>query len=168
MSALVGDAVVLGVGNVLLSDDGVGPRVVGELRRLARRDAGMLPVDTRLVDAGTLGVDALVEAAGASLVVVVDAVDLGLEPGSVVVMRDGGMAGDIACRTDRGSVAQDGVGNLLALGRLAGWLPDVVALVGVQVAGTSPGTGLSDEVEAAVSRAVTAVCDELAGMRASA
>jgi hydrogenase maturation protease len=164
MSAVLGDAAVLGVGNVLLGDDGVGPRVVGELRRLARRDAGALPIGTRLVDAGTLGVDALAEVAGAGSVVVVDAVDLGLAPGSVVVLRGAGVAEAAA----HPGVADDGVGGLLAMGRLAGWLPDEVSLVGVQVARTTPGTRLSDEVEAAVAGAVMAVCDELASERTSA
>jgi hydrogenase maturation protease len=159
-----GAVAVLGVGNVLLGDDGVGVRVVQDLRGEASRDPGVLPPGTRLVDAGTLGLDALAALAGATSLIVVDAIDLGLPPGSIRVLREDAMG----VAEGRPAQLNDNVRGLLATARLAGWLPRSVTLVGVQVSGIGPGTRLSDEVEAAVASTVTAVREEVACMRAVA
>lgn len=82
-----GPAVVLGVGNVLLRDDGVGVHLVEELRRLAAHDPLAVPDGTRLVDGGTLGLDLLRAVSGARSLLVLDAVDLGQEAGTVSVLR---------------------------------------------------------------------------------
>jgi hydrogenase maturation protease len=143
---------VLGIGNVLLGDDGAGPRVVDVLRELRSREARALPPATRLVDAGTLDLDALAAVDGAASLVLVDAVDLGLTPGTVCVL-EGAELEAAACRPS----ADNGVAGLLALGRLAGWLPAQVTLVGVQAAQIMPVDGLSDPVAGAVDEAVDAV-----------
>ncbi|MGZ5480287.1 MAG: hydrogenase maturation protease, partial [Candidatus Aminicenantales bacterium] len=69
--------VVLGLGNILLGDEGVGVRVVEELERTG----GVPGVD--LVDGGTAGFSLLSFFDGARLVVVVDAADDGAPPGTV-------------------------------------------------------------------------------------
>ncbi len=68
--------VVLGLGNILLGDEGVGVHVVEELRR-----AGGLP-GVELVDGGTAGFSLLPYFDGARLVVVVDAAADGAPPGT--------------------------------------------------------------------------------------
>ncbi len=152
-----GPAVVLGVGNVLLHDDGVGVRVVEALRSAAVRDPGTLPDGTRLVDGGTLGLELLRTVEGSRAVLIVDAVDLDQQPGTVCVLGR-----DRLEQLDQGDGSiRGGVGELLAVGRLMDWLPVSIALVGVQVADTGLGVGLSEEVEAAVPRAVTVVRREL-------
>lgn len=151
MNALLdGPAVVLGVGNVLLHDDGVGVRVVEELRSAAVREPRSLPDGTRLVDGGTLGLELLRAIEGARAVLIVDAVDLDQPAGTVSVLgRDA-----LEQSGDRARGIRAGVGELLAVGRLMDWLPARIALVGVQVADTGLGIGLSESVEAAVPRAV--------------
>lgn len=69
--------VVLGLGNILLGDEGAGVRVVEELER-----TGGLP-GVELVDGGTAGFRLLPYFDAASLVVVVDAADDGRPPGTV-------------------------------------------------------------------------------------
>jgi hydrogenase maturation protease len=76
-----GRTVVLGLGNILLGDEGVGVHVVEELRR-----AGGLE-DVELVDGGTAGLSLLPVFDGAGLVVVVDAADDGRPPGTVGLTR---------------------------------------------------------------------------------
>ena len=73
--------VVLGLGNILLGDEGVGVHVVEELRR-----SGGLP-GVELVDGGTAGFSLLPFFDGAGLVVVVDAAADGAPPGTVTLMR---------------------------------------------------------------------------------
>jgi hydrogenase maturation protease len=149
---------VLGVGNVLLGDDGVGVRVVEALRAAAASDPASLPAETRLVDGGTLGLDLLDELDGARSLLVVDAVDLGQPAGTVRVLRDPELSA-VACGMRNG--VEGGVGGLLGMARLMGWLPARVALVGIQADDTRSGTGLSGRVSAALPRAVDAVRAEL-------
>ena len=92
-TAVDGPAVVIGVGNVLLRDDGVGVRVVEALRSAARHDPTALPESTRLVDGGTLGVDLLSAVEGARSLVLIDAVDLDQPAGTVSVLRGDAIAG---------------------------------------------------------------------------
>ena len=158
MTAATGPALVLGVGNVLLGDDGVGVRVVEELRRLAADDPAAVPAGARLVDGGTLGLGLLDAVRGARSLLLLDAVNLDQEAGTVGVLR-----GDaIFVSGGRGAATIPGsVGEMLAAARLMGWLPDLVTLVGVQVGDTGFGMGLSSEVEGAVSRAVDIARTEL-------
>ena len=156
--AFDGPAVVIGVGNALLRDDGVGVRVVEELRAVVRHDASALPEDTVLVDGGTLGLDLLRTVAGARSLLFLDAVDLHLPPGTVTVLRGDAIP---AAGGRWGRAVPSGVGEVLAVGRLMGWLPDPVALVGVQVDDTEFGIGLSRPVESALPRAVVTAREEL-------
>ena len=158
MTAATGPALVLGVGNVLLGDDGVGVRLVEELRRLAADDPAAVPAWARRVDGGTLGLGLLDAVRGARSLLLLDAVNLDQEAGTVGVLR-----GDaIFVSGGRGAATIPGsVGEMLAAARLMGWLPDLVTLVGVQVGDTGFGMGLSSEVEGAVSRAVDIARTEL-------
>jgi hydrogenase maturation protease len=79
-----GRTVVLGLGNILLGDEGVGVHVVEALRR-----EGGLGGGVELVDGGTAGLGLLPVFDGARLVVVVDAADDGRPPGSVGLTRPG-------------------------------------------------------------------------------
>jgi hydrogenase maturation protease len=153
-----GPAVVLGVGNVLLRDDGVGVRVIEELRRLVVDDPVALPAGTRLVDGGTLGLGLLDTVRGAGSLLLLDAVNLDREAGTISVLR--GDAIDAAGGPGMGAIPGS-VGELLAVARLMGWLPDPVTLVGVQVGDTGSGIGLSPRVEVAVSDAVEMARTEL-------
>lgn len=165
MSVAQGPAVVLGVGNILLRDDGVGVRVVEALRSLADRDTSALPEGTRLVDGGTLGLDLLRTVEDAACLLLLDAVDLGLEPGTVSVLRGNAI---LAAGSAWGRSVPGGVGELLSVARLMGWLPDPVAMVGIQVRETGFGVGLSGQVEAAVPSAVATARDELRDLKALA
>lgn len=157
-----GTAVVLGVGNVLLRDDGVGVRVVEALRGLAQRDEFALPEATRLVDGGTLGLDLLRTVDDACCLLLLDAVDLGQPAGTVSVLRGDAI---LAAGTAWGRSVPGGVGELLSVARLMGWLPDPVAMVGIQVHETGFGVGLSPQVEAALPKAIATARDELRELR---
>ena len=157
-AAPAGPAVVIGVGNVLLRDDGIGVRAVEAMRAAVDRDPASLPPGTRLVDGGTLGMGLLDEVRGARSLLLLDAVDLNQPAGTVTVLR----GGDVWAACPRpGPGSPGGVAELLATARLMGWLPTPVALVGVQVGDTSGGVGLSGPVAAALPSAVAAACGEL-------
>ena len=150
-------ALVLGIGNVLLGDDGVGVRVVHELRRRIETGSVRVPGDTRLVDGGTLGAGLLPVLTNARTLVVIDAGDFGLAPGTVCLLA--GESLDVASTGER---ACDGLGALLAAARIAGTLPERVVLVAIQPGTLETGTVLSAPVEAATNTAIALTLEAVA------
>ncbi len=148
---------VVGVGNVLRADDGFGVAVA---RRLAERE---LPPGVTLAETGIGGIHLVHELmAGYDALIVVDAVDRGRPPGSVLVID--------ADVIDVGELPLDARHDLLAdmhlatperalmVARAVGVLPEHTIIVGAQPAETEElGVGLSDEIAAAVDVAVAEV-----------
>jgi hydrogenase maturation protease len=161
VSAPTGDLLVLGVGNVLMRDEGVGVHVAWEIAR----DQSSIGDDVHVVDGGTLGLDLLPLIADARAVVLIDAVDLRAEPGTVSVLRGDAVHGALGGHL---SPHQVGLGDLVAVGRLTGALPERVVLVGIQPAAIEVGIELTTECAAAVPRAIDAVRAELAMLRTPA
>ena len=156
MSGPRASILVLGIGNTLLRDDGVGVHVARELIRLAGRGAPVLPPGTLILDAGTLGPDLLPWVARSRAVLLVDATDLRAAPGTVGILR-----GDaLATATGPTSPRSAGVGELLDLARVAGVLPDEVGLVAIQPGVIDVGLELSTPVAAALPRAIAAAAAE--------
>ena len=152
MSAQAGPAVVLGIGNELLGDDGAGVAVVRELGRLVEQGDVRLPEGTTLLDGGTLGLGLLPWVADARTLIIVDAAELGRPPGSVAVL-----AGDDHL-----------TGELPAAVRTAGAMPGVIAIVAVQPGALAPGIGLSDAVRSAIPTVVAAVLRTVGSVAAEA
>jgi hydrogenase maturation protease len=153
--------VAIGVGNVLLTDDGVGVRVIEGLRDLAGGDPRTLPPGTRLVDGGTLGLDLLGVLGDARGVVLVDAVRLGAPAGTVSVLHGDAI---VAAGGSRDGRVTSPVGEVLAVARLMGWLPGPVAMVGIEVTDVDAGTHLTPVVDGALPAAMDAVRSELRRM----
>jgi hydrogenase maturation protease len=144
------ETVVLGVGNTILSDDGVGVHAAQMLR-----DDPRLPAGIAILDGGTLGLELLGYISDASRVLFLDAVNAGAVPGTVTRLT----GGDLLATKSGCSVHQLGVADLIAaLTLVSNKIEDIVVL-GVQPANTDWGTSLSPAVEAAlaplVDRALT-------------
>jgi hydrogenase maturation protease len=159
VSATEGPLVAIGVGNVLLGDDGAGVRVIERLRGMVAGDTP-LPPGTRLVDGGTLGLDLLGELDGARGVVFADAGDRGEAPGSLRIHRGADAIGAAVA----GGAGGDGVAELVAVAKLLGVLPWAVSIVEIAAGEIAVGTGLSPRVEMAMPRAAEAVRRELVAM----
>lgn len=142
----------LGVGNVLKHDEGVGVRAAELLAALP------LPSDVEVCDAGTLGIETAVVLEGRELVVVVDALDAGAEPGAVFRLTPDQIAPSV-----RGGFSVHDFHFLDALNetRLLGTEPSEVIIFGVQVADVSSGLGLTAPVERALHRVLTLAGREL-------
>ena len=144
--------VVLGLGNTLHSDDGIGPQAIERLRNDAR-----VPADVALIEGGTLGLELLTYIWDCSYLLVLDAVDVGQPPGTLVRMT----SDEVQTLPGRGSVHQMGVADLLvALRVLASRTPEIV-LLGVQPASTDWGTELSSAVAAVLPALTDAAIAEL-------
>lgn len=144
--------VVLGLGNILHSDDGVGPKALDRLRALPH-----LPEDVKLVEGGTLGLELLPHIWDVSYLLVVDAIDVGKEPGTI--LRVAGE--ELHSLPGKGSIHQVGLADLLAALRVLARKPPKVVLLGVQPATTDWGTELSPAVETSLDSLVEKVLIEL-------
>jgi hydrogenase maturation protease len=146
--------IVLGLGNTLHSDDGIGPQAIERLRSDSR-----LPEDVTLIEGGTLGLELLTYIWDCSYLLVLDAVDVGQPPGTLVRMS----SEELQTLPGKGSVHQLGVADLLvALRILAQRAPEVV-LLGVQPATTEWGTELSPAVAAVLPALSDAAVAEVCG-----
>ena len=152
-----GPIAILGVGNVLLGDDGVGVDVVREIARRVASGETTVPAETDLVDGGTLGLRLLPLVSGARALVIVDAAEVGEAPGDVRVVS-GASIGSCGIRVSAGADA--GIGELVDVARLLGTLPPGVSLVGIRPAALEAGLGLSPAVQATLDEAVRAVLEE--------
>lgn len=146
---------VLGLGNVLMGDDALGPTVIAQLQAQYE-----FPTTVRVEDLGTPGFDLHPHLAGHTALIIVDTVRSESDPGALRLYRkDEILRHPPAARTGPHdpSLKQ----TLLAL-QFADDDPQDVLLVGVVPASTEGSNELSAAVQAAVPDAVAAVCEELA------
>ena len=146
---------VAGVGNVFLSDDGFGVEVVRQLR-----EAGGLPPGVEIVDTGIRGMHLAYQLLdGYDVLVLVDAVARGSDPGTLYVLEHDLDAPREAAFDPHGMdpaavLAQlDGLAAAMGLARPLGR----VLVVGCEPASLDEGMGLSPAVAAAVGPAVDTV-----------
>ncbi|MHB1017694.1 MAG: hydrogenase maturation protease [Coriobacteriia bacterium] len=142
---------VLGIGNVLMLDEGVGNRIAVELERNYR-----FGEDVRIVDGGTMGYGMIHLFRGVEFLLVVDAMDgTALAPGTVVRISPK----DFAPNQVMHSLHDLRFVDVLQAAQLIDIMPEADC-IGIQVENMSPAEltiGLSEPVEAAVPRAIGAV-----------
>ena len=144
-----------------MADDGIGVRVVQALGERFR-----FPPEVSLLDGGTLGLDLLPRLEGVERLLVLDAVETGGAPGTLV--RFAGEEIPVAMATKL-SPHQMGLKDLLGVAALVGCVPQEMVLLGVQPARLEMGMELSPAVAAQVDPLVERVLAELDrwGIRAS-
>jgi hydrogenase maturation protease len=144
---------IIGLGNPLRGDDGVGVRVAEILNEQA------LPEGVDVVDGGTRGLDLVNLMEGWSRVILVDAVHLDREPGQFVRFTPDQVR--LLGKAESLSIHEAGLREALMLADALDVLPDNVILYGVQPAHVDWVRGLSPEVEAAVPQLVNALLEEV-------
>jgi len=146
--------VVLGVGNVLMSDEGVGVHTVNELEKRFE-----FPENVRCVDGGTSTQELMGDLENLDHLIVIDAVRSGAAPATVLRLEGAAVP---AAFTTKLSPHQVGISDLLATLTLLGREPKNVVLLGVEPAVLSLDLNLSPTVAARVPELLTKVLDELA------
>jgi hydrogenase maturation protease len=116
---------VLGIGNLLWADEGWGVRVVEELHR---RYA--FPENVRLMDGGTQGLYLVQYVCDADVLVVFDAIDYGLKPGTLKVFANGDVPKFLGAK--KMSLHQTGFQEVIMTADLLGHCPANMLLIGVQ------------------------------------
>jgi hydrogenase maturation protease len=146
--------VVLGLGNTLHSDDGVDPRVIERLKADTR-----VPQKFTLIEGGTLGLELLTYVWDCSYLLVLDAVDFGQPPGTLIRMH----GHELHTLPRKQSVHQLGVADLLVALRVLASPQPTVTLLGVQPATSEWGTELSSPVQSAMNSLIEAAVSEMCG-----
>jgi hydrogenase maturation protease len=146
---------VMGVGNTLLQDDGVGIHVTESLRTGIPGQPASFDADLDLVDGGTIGLSLLPEIEDAAAVIVVDASEIGEAPGALRIFRDGEIDQQLSGK--RRTVHEVALADLFAAAAIRGRSPARRALVAIQPASTELGLDLTPEVRAAIPRAREAI-----------
>lgn len=148
-----GCTVVIGLGNPLMADDGVG------LAALERLRAAGVPDDVELVDGGTWGMNLLPVIESAARLLLIDAIDAGGAPGTLHVLERARIPRYLATKI---SPHQVDLRDVLALAELRRTLPDETVAIGLQPARVEMSCELSDAVRVRVDDLVAAVTRRLA------
>ncbi len=146
------NTVVIGIGNTILSDEGVGVHAA----RLLQSDS-RVPAGVTILDGGTIGLELIPYASDASRLLLLDAMNSRSVPGTLARMTGRDLLGTtMGC-----SAHQLGVADLIAALFLISTHPLDIVVLGVQPANTDWGTALSPEVEAALIPLVDAALAQL-------
>ncbi|MBK8908663.1 MAG: HyaD/HybD family hydrogenase maturation endopeptidase [Rhodospirillales bacterium] len=147
---------ILGVGNILLSDEGIGVRVV---EAFEKRYA--VPEDVEIVDGGTAGMDLLDVIEYRDHVIVVDAVKTGRPPGTVVRLTGDDVQGFFRTKI---SPHQLGLSEVLAALSLLDASPGGVTIIGVEPLDFSTSLDLSPTIAAKLDAMVEMVAEDLTAL----
>jgi hydrogenase maturation protease len=145
---------ILGVGNLLLSDEGVGVHV---LQRLAATYD--MPKGVQILDGGTLGLDLLYYLEGVENLLIIDAVEMGEQPGTLLRLEGDEVPSFLSIKI---SPHQIGIPDMLFAAKLKDLYPRNVVLWGVQPGVLETGLDLSPPVAAQVDVLVENAVKELA------
>lgn len=146
--------VVIGVGNPMRTDDGVGPLVAEELSDRGNLGCDIVQLDgepTRVIDAWHRR----------RLAIICDAVCWGSEPGTVHEATLADLDGVVSPGAKASSHAA-GVGEAVALGQALDRMPVELVVVGIEPADVDFGQGLTAQVLASVTTVVDRIADLIA------
>lgn len=150
---------VLGLGNLLLSDDGVGPVLVEQLANTAENWNGRV----EFLDGGTQGLALLGQISGRQALIIVDALKMGAPAGTIHRLTLNELR---EVTPGRGNSGHEGnAGELLAVAQLLDQLPERLFVVGVEPEKIATGIGLSARVQEALEDASSQVNCLLAELR---
>ena len=151
---LPGKTLILGLGNTLLGDEGVGVKSVGFLK-----DRQSVPSSVELLDGGTLSFMLAGPIEDADNLIVIDAAQLDGTPGTVR-LYEGGAMDRLVMQNRHNSVHEVSLSDLLFIARLSGRLPARRALIGIQ-----PGCiDWSDRLTEPVADAIPIACHLVQGL----
>ena len=146
------DILVLGIGNTMLKDEGIGVRVAEKMMEMS------LPPEVEVMDGGIKGLDLLYYIEGRKKVIVVDAVKAGAPPGTLFRFTDN----DIAAKKGvmRSAHGID-FSDVIAVARFTGTKPDEVIFLGVEPYDLSVSMELSPKIEEMIPILINLVMKEI-------
>lgn len=130
---------VLGIGNIILSDEGFGVRVVEYLQKNFN-----FPDNVSLIDGGTLGVELTHFVTGTKRLLIIDSINGGAEPGKIFHLRNDEIKNHFAQKI---SAHEVGIQDVLTMLELSGRKIPHVELIGAQPFSLEAGTELTPEMQ---------------------
>jgi hydrogenase maturation protease len=150
-----GGVLVIGLGNPIMADDGLGLAALERLRQVWRP-----PDSVRLVDGGTWGMNLLPLIEEAERVIFLDAIDAGRPVGAPILLTREELPRLFAHKL---SAHQIDLREVLAVAELRGTLPSELVAIGLQPGRLEMSSGLSPQLECRLDSLVTAVVEQLEG-----
>jgi len=147
---------VLGIGNILLQDEGIGVHVVRELQRRYQ-----IPAGVEILDGGTAGMSLLDDLMDQEYMIIVDAVHTGEPPGTVVRLADEAVPVFLQQRI---SPHQLGLSEVLAALVLTDKKPPHLVLIGIVPEAMELSLELTATIEQKLDLLVNKVVSELAAI----
>lgn len=149
---MIPKTLILGVGNYLLSDDGVSVHAIERMLTLHQ-----LPAEIQVVDGGTCGLDLLQYLEGISRLIIVDAVNNRAEPGTLIRLTGDQVPAYLSLKISPHDI---GLPDLLATAKLRDLYPQQVVVLGIQPESLAVGVELTPAVAAHLDELVQAVIEE--------
>lgn len=156
MPDAVKNILVIGMGNVLMQDEGVGVRAVEELE-----SRYIIPEGVTVVDGGTAGMELFDPIRNCDQLIVADAINTGDAYGSLVRIANEDVPSFFQTKL---SNHQLGLSDLLALLTLKGEVPEHVVIIGMVPHSLENKLGLTPEATAGLAGMVDMLLDELADL----
>ncbi len=149
----MGKKLLLGVGNLLLTDEGIG---IHAIQRII--DKKMLPEDVEIIDGGTAGLALLYYLEGVDMLVIVDAVETSGPPGTIVRLDGDKIHTYMALKVSPHEIT---LPDFLAAARLRDLYPKEVVVWGMQPRSLEVGVDLSPDIESRLGILVDYIVQEL-------
>jgi hydrogenase maturation protease len=154
----VRDILVLGIGNILLKDEGIGVHVIDKLKQMS------LPDNVEVLDGGTAGLDLVDFIEGYRKLIVIDAVNAGGKPGTLYRLTEENL--DIKPKAISSFHEIDFL-DALYMSELVNSRPEEIVVIGVEPKDMSGGLGLSPEIEERIPKIIEVVMKELNDKKSS-
>ncbi len=152
---------ILGVGNILLKDEGIGVHVAEKLQKQN------LPGNVEVIDGGTAGLDVLLSAIGVDKLVVVDAMKGGKRPGTIYKLKLKADEKDRLTQTfsqekqSKISLHQVSLLDALSAVEKMNCAPEEIVIIGVEPGEVDCGLGLTERVKQRVPEVIREVLEEI-------
>ena len=147
------DVTILGVGNVILTDEGFGVHAAEYLDHHYT-----FPDNVQIVDGGTLGIELTQYVTGTNKLLVIDSINGGAEPGTVFRFHNDAIMEHFQ---DKLSAHEVGIQDVLALLTVTGHKIPEVIVIGAQPFDLEAGVGLSDGMQALLPQIVEQILKDL-------
>ncbi len=145
---------ILGVGNYLMSDDGLSVHVLERLQA-----DNLIPEDIQMIDGGTCGLDLLQYLEGISNLIIIDAIKTrDGNPGSIIRLDGDQIPAYLSLKISPHDI---GLPDLLATAKLRDLYPENIVAFGIQPASLELGVELSPEVAANVEALIELIKKEV-------
>ncbi len=141
---------LLGIGNILLSDEAIGVRVIEE----CEKDSRFANID--IIDGGTAGMELLDEIASRPLVVIIDAIRSREEPGTIHLFKDEQVPRFFSQKL---SPHQLGLSDVLSALVMTEEIPERLFLVGIVPETIEPGIGMSNIITEKIDAVLSHIVD---------